>query len=319
MMKKLYTPGQKNLWQGKQTAEADVYFHQVVQLLDLNHPLPESQGIALLGFACDEGVKRNHGRVGASEGPSALRRALASLTYPSNRPFYDCGNIHCENGDLETAQQALGEVVKKLLKNNLHPIIIGGGHEVAWGHYQGIASQPHSDNLGIINFDAHFDMRPLLDNKYATSGTSFLQIAKHRQQLGLNFDYTCIGIQPTANTRGLFDCAKQYNVNYVLADEIYFNANQHCFSVLDDALNRDKMIYLSICLDAISAAYAPGVSAPQVMGLHPWQVIQVMRYLLKTGKVVSLDIAELAPNYDVDHRTEKLAAHLVYEAIAAWR
>ena len=91
---------------------------------------------------------------------------------------FDAGNIVCADGDLETSQLALGEVVTILLENGIKPIVIGGGHELAWGHYQGIADAFPQKNLGIINFDAHFDMRPLLAYDQGSSGTPFLQIAK---------------------------------------------------------------------------------------------------------------------------------------------
>jgi len=57
------------------------------------------------------------------------------------------------------------------------------------------------------------------------------------------------------------------------------------------------------------------VSAPQVLGLTPWQIIPYLRLLAQSGKVISYDIAELSPHYDIDQRTVKLAAHLIYEII----
>ena len=121
--------------------------------------------------------------------------------------FYDVGDIACENSDLETAQHALGQVVAHLLNQKIFPIVLGGGHETAWGHFQGIeAAFPESD-CAIINFDAHFDLRPLSDDNKGSSGTPFSQIAASRQAQGLPFDYTCFGIQQTGNTASLFEKA----------------------------------------------------------------------------------------------------------------
>jgi formiminoglutamase len=72
---------------------------------------------------------------------------------------------------------------------------------------------------------------------------------------------------------------------------------------------------MSICLDVFSAAVAPGVSASQPLGVMPWDIISFVRQLASSGKVVSCDIAELSPRYDVDHQTAKLAAILIYEFI----
>lgn len=286
---------------------------QSVHLVDLRDKFPEKQSVVLLGFACDEGVRRNLGRIGAAQGPDALRQELGKLPAIPALQLYDCGNIVCLNQDLEACQEALGEVVANLLQNDMKPILMGGGHEMAWGHYQGIAKAYPKNDVGIINLDAHFDLRPLIDNKFGSSGTAFRQIAEARQQHQLNFDYTCIGIQKIANSPSLFETAKSYRVNYVLAEEIYYNANQHCFSALDDALHRDHAIYLTLCLDVFTQAYAPGVSAPGILGLEPWQVIQLLRYIKQSRKIISFDIAELSPPLDNDHRTAKLAASLVWE------
>ena len=74
-------------------------------------------------------------------------------------------------------------------------------------------------------------------------------------------------------------------------------------------------MYLSLSLDVFSPAFAPGVSSIQPLGLNPWHVIPLLRQAAASGKVVSYDIVEHAPRYDIDHRTAKLAATLIYEII----
>src|SRR6185437_6072062 len=142
------------------------------------------------------GVRRNQGRIGAAEGPDAIRRTLAKLPiHKNNFQLWDAGNILCSDGDLEASQTALSEIVSMLLSKKITPIILGGGHEVAWGHYQGIAKVYPHKNLGIINFDAHFDMRSKLEDNKGSSGTPFLQIAEAHQATKRRFDYNCVGIQ----------------------------------------------------------------------------------------------------------------------------
>jgi len=87
--------------------------------------------VVLLGFACDEGVKRNHGRIGAADGPSAIRAALSNL--PVHHPdvaIYDAGDIQCLNDDMETAQQQLAMAVLKILESGAFPILLSRGHEM---------------------------------------------------------------------------------------------------------------------------------------------------------------------------------------------
>jgi formiminoglutamase len=74
-------------------------------------------------------------------------------------------------------------------------------------------------------------------------------------------------------------------------------------------------IYLTMCLDVFSSAFAPGVSAPQPFGLHPEIVMSLMKYVLLFKKVIHFDIAEISPRFDNDNQTAKLAAIFIYALI----
>lgn len=314
-----YLPPDPTQWQGRADTPHASCFFQIVQMLNLleQKPIEITQPtFALLGFRCDEGIRRNSGRPGAAEGPTALRQALAKLpVHKQNFHLLDAGSVFCSDGDLETSQAALGEVVAILLTNNITPIVIGGGHEVSWGHYQGISEAYPEKNLGIINFDAHFDMRPLLPGGKGSSGTSFLQIAKEHEHKKRRFDYNCIGIQHAGNIRQLFETAKSYNTQVILADELHTGQVEKCVDFIDRIIDQNEIVYASLCLDVFAAAFAPGVSAIQPLGLFPWHIIPLMRQLAASGKVISYDIAELSPRYDFDQATAKLAASLIYEIV----
>lgn len=314
-----YLPPDPNQWQGRADIPARSCFFQIMQMMNLmdSKSIEVSQhSFALIGFRCDEGIRRNHGRIGAAEGPTALRQALAKLPVQNhNFNCYDAGNIACLDGDLEKAQQALGEVVALLISHNIIPIVIGGGHELSWGHYQGINAIFPKKNLGIINFDAHFDMRQMLPDNKGSSGTPFLQIAQAHEAAKKRFDYNCIGIQHAGNIRQLFDTAKSYNTKMILADELHQGQQEKCVDFIDRVIDQNEMVYVSLCLDVFAAAFAPGVSAIQPMGLCPWHVIPLVRQLAASGKVISYDVAELSPRYDFDQCTAKLAANLIYEII----
>lgn len=306
-------------WKGREDLPARSCFFQIMQMLDLHHAIaldPKEVTFGLIGFRCDEGVRRNMGRVGAAEGPTAIRQALAKLPVQKiNFQIYDAGNIICVDGDLEASQAALGEAVALLLNHNIIPIVLGGGHEVAYGHYQGITHAFPDKHLGIINFDAHFDMRPLLPNDHGSSGTPFLQIAEHAHKNKRRFDYNCVGIQHAGNIHQLYETAKKHHTNIIWADELYQGQLEKCVDFIDRVIDQNEIIYLTICMDVFSSAFAPGVSAIQPLGLLPWHVIPLVRQIAASGKVLCCDIAEMAPRYDIDHCTAKLAANLIYEFI----
>lgn len=315
---KRYTPPNKTLWQGRTDIPPQSCFFQLIRLLDLNQPIPASQStisFGLVGFCCDEGIRRNQGRIGAAQGPAAIREVLAKMPMSKQPILYDVGDITCSDGNLEEAQIALGDIVALLLQHHIIPIVIGGGHELAYGHYLGLHKTLTHEQLGIINFDAHFDMRPLLSDAKGSSGTPFLQIAKLHTVFKRRFDYNCIGIQPAGNMASLFDTAKKYRTHFLWAEDIHCGEPSKRKAFIDRLIKENQKIYLSLCLDVFAAPYAPGVSAPQTFGLTPWQVLPLVRQLAASGKIISYDIAELSPKYDIDQRTAKLAAHFVYEII----
>lgn len=145
----------------------------------------EVAAVALQGFACDAGVARNSGRVGAAGGPAALRRALANLAAHDVGPVDDLGDVACEGDTLEAAQDAYAAAASTALSAGSLVIGLGGGHEIAWASYLGLSQfleyTGSDEAVGVINFDAHFDLR---GDPRASSGTPFRQILEHGRARG---------------------------------------------------------------------------------------------------------------------------------------
>lgn len=304
-----------NLWHGrKDSLDGERYFQHIKQLDLRQEALPAtSSNYAIVGFCSDEGIRRNEGRVGAKEGPNALREQLGKLPCHNHRQFIDLGNIVCPGEELEAAQQQLGKVIEYSHDKGYKTLVFGGGHEVAWGHYLGLKKRYR--NLGIINFDAHFDLRAPKQENYGTSGTPFWQIAHDCYELDIAFDYCCLGIQRQANTRSLFTTADMFKASYLTVEQINQESLAWQKSFLDKFISYVDHIYLSICMDVFAENYAPGVSAPQALGLSPWQALSLLKYIMQTGKVVSIDIAELSPKLDSNQKTARLAATLLAEIL----
>jgi formiminoglutamase len=232
---------------------------------------------------------------------------------PDHVAVWDVGDIECPDEDLEMAQEALAKAVEALLSHHFIPIVIGGGHEMAWGHFQGISRSLNAP-IGIINFDAHFDLRPLLKGDKGSSGTSFLQISNYCEKMKQHFSYLCVGIQKCGNTEALFHKAKELGVQYLSAEEVALQPEASLAKIKQYIQQHDK-IYLTICLDGFAAPFAPGVSAPQSLGLSPWMVLPALELIATSGKLVSFDIAELSPPYDQGGVTAHLTASLVCNLI----
>lgn len=317
---RFYRAPDKQRWRGRIDGEDDSHlrWHQHIRPLDLLQPPAVLNGrpLVLLGFACDEGVSRNNGRTGAADGPGAVRKALCNLpvVHPG-QAIYDAGDIHCPNGELENAQHQVALAVTRLLHTGALPVLLGGGHEITYGHFCGIRDFLIKDTgkrIGIVNFDAHFDNRqPQACG--ASSGTGFWQIAQDCNQCDAPFYYLALGIQNMSNTRHLFDTAHQTGTRYVLAHHFDAYSNYDLLAMVRKFAADVDTLYLTIDLDVFAAPYAPGVSAPAYQGIVPdRRFFDCLEWLVDCGKIASFDIAELNPAVDIDGRTARLAASLIF-------
>ena len=324
---KNYTATDTEFWVGRidDLHDEDSYrMHQIIKLIDLKEINtqkidPSKLNTCFIGYCCDEGIKRNFGRLGAKHGPEDIRNKFASLPVPfcERTAIYDAGNLSCSDGNMEGIQEQLSIAVEKILDNHLFPIVLGGSHDLSYGHFNGVFNhlKKHSEKpkIGIINFDAHFDLRPY-DNE-GTSGTMFSQIADRCANENQPFNYLCLGIQTSGNTKRLFKDADSLGVKYVLANEFVESDPESISTKIDSFIADNDYIYLTLCGDVFSSSSAPGVSAMQPFGLKPNDVLKFTKEILKSGKVISFDIAEVSPPLDDDKRTARLAANIIYAVI----
>lgn len=327
MIDKRYLATDPSIWTGRVDGDTyDVFrWHQKIEVIDLtNNEIPDLKegqtGVVILGFMCQEGVRRNGGRLGAVDGPYELRKASANLPvhFPESVQLLDIGNIQCTDEDLEGAQEALGKMVEMILFKGYRPLIWGGGHEIAYGHYLGISSYMKkvypNKKLGVINFDAHFDLRE--PNPLPSSGTPFYQIAESQKEQDKSFNYLVIGIQKNSNTKKLYDTANELNTKYISGRRLSESDKVAAIHKLSSFIDSVDFIYQTTCMDVFAAHFAPGVSASAYNGVEPNpSFMRIFKKVYKSGKIISSDIAELNPRFDIDKRTAKLAAALSFEIV----
>ncbi len=322
-----YTPAM-DCWQGRVDSDTDYdafRWHQWVKPLDLNDeglkPFDGKLGFCFIGFCSEQGVARNKGRVGTALAPEYIRKQMSGLPCRFTRDLmlFDAGNINCFDITLEEGQSLLGKAVERILDLGLFPIVLGGGHETTFGHYQGelAYAKKHCNSgkpdLSIINFDAHFDMRPY-DNG-SSSGSMFLQIADICKKEGMPYGYMPIGIQQHSNTVSLFKTADRLKVPYILAKEIQDGTLAGVLEKVDNFLYKHDAAYITICTDVFSSAFAPGVSATQSLGLDPEVALPIIKHVLRTHKIKGFDICEISPRFDQDNTTANLGAVIIFSLV----
>lgn len=339
-METLYQGPDMGLWQGRIDSRTlfDAFrWHQWVKPLNLleisenEMPFQDNRGIAFIGFCCDEGIRLNKGRHGASDGPNSIRKSLCNLPcyFTQTLHLYDAGNVLCDDdASLGDSQRTLSEAIFKIKELGLFPIVLGGGHELAYGHWKGLqnyldasSNLKSSRSLGIVNFDAHFDMRPYkADSDHIasgpSSGTMFRQIADDCATAERPFEYLCLGIQKRGNTVDLFKSAIALGTEYWLAVDMNLEGTPLQQEKLKSHIRTAEKLYVTLCTDVIASSFAPGVSAPQPLGLHPEMVTQMIKQLIRSGKVEGFDVAEVSPRFDHDNVTASLASTVIFAVVS---
>lgn len=266
--------------------------------------------VVLVGFPSDEGVARNDGRRGAAQGPDAIRRALYKMTPDAQDTARFTNLVEHTNdegdvpvsGELERDQRHLGEIVAGFLERGVIPIILGGGHETAYGHFLGYAEA--SLDTAILNLDAHVDVRPLKE-KRAHSGSPFRQAMEHPGDHC--HAYLVAGLQPHSVAHAHLEYIEAEGGRYHFRDETNITSLSSLFHI-----HEGDRLMVTFDLDAVDQAFAPGVSAPCTNGLQPDFWLTAAYLAGRNEQVTSFDISEMNPGYDRDGQTARLAALTVW-------
>jgi formiminoglutamase len=270
----------------------------------------------IIGFPQDEGVQRNQGRAGAAEAPDAIRHWLYRLTpcdVPSSidladQPPLDLGNVIIA-GNLEQSQHDLADVVAAVLQAGAVPVILGGGHETAYGHYLGYVAAGRK--VGIVNLDAHLDVRPIHEQG-GHSGSPFRQALENPEHPLTGSHYVCIGAQPHAVSREHVRYLRQRGGTVRWFAEVAGTLVRHLEAVSQRLADEGCQVYVSVDADSVQAADVPGVSAPNPLGLRGQEVIAAARHAGAAPRVASFDVVEINPRLDHDGRSARWAALAVW-------
>lgn len=302
-----------------------------IRTLGDEHAEESGLGVCIIGLPDDTGVSLNHGRPGARSGPSAFRTALARIGGPYDLqrratldvPLFDAGDVACEQpGHGETADPvaALHEthdritaVLAEIHERGFIPFCIGGGHDLTYPSVRGL-SRYLGGPVGGINIDAHLDVR-----EEPGSGMPYRFLIESGC-LDPN-RFVEFGISRFASAKRHVDWIESRGGRIITSDELLdIGAKQDTFlhescTLAFGAALRDPG-FISLDLDAIDGASAPGVSAPNPIGLPPAYAAMIAERAGRTVGVRHFDLMELNPDFDTDGRTARLSAMLFIHFLA---
>ena len=266
----------------------------------------------LAGYPDDEGIQLNGGRLGAAQGPDAIRKKLTRMTPNTSSDefsfYFDIGNLVIEEG-LGARHEEIIKVSQSFLNQNKKWIGLGGGHD--FGYPDGAAFlKTYGDKKPVvINFDAHLDVRPT--DKGLSSGTPFYRLLNDFE----NFDFYEVGIQDECNSLQHKQWCKEKGTKILTYSDIYSSSNapiENLKAFVKELEGSKRPAFISLDIDVFSSSFAMGCSQSWPMGLTANDFHCFFTYLLKNLDVRSLGIYEVSPPLDLDERTSKLAAQVVY-------
>lgn len=245
-------------------------------------------------------------RPGTRFGPAAIRDVSDVLeTYSpelerdlSDVAFFDAGDLELPFGDVEESISRIREMVSRILDMGKTPGILGGEHLVTLPVVEAILE--HENDLHIVHFDAHADLR----EDYCGEKLSHATVMRHIAERIGGENIFQFGIR--SGTREEF-CFAMHNTNMFRGDLV------ECMSsVVDDV--RHKPIYITLDIDVLDPAYAPGTGTPEPGGASSRELLGAIR-LLEGANIVGFDIVEVSPQYDSSERTQIVAAKLLRELL----
>ncbi len=272
----------------------------------------------VVGFPDDLGIQNVGGRLGAKEGPREFWAAFQKLKGPAC--VLDRLRVYSEvkmKGDLELNHLAAASQVRQLcLKHPLDRLlVVGGGHDYAYSWIKGLVeSRKKGSKIACINIDAHLDVREY--SQKMTSGSPFRRLIDERwlSPQGL----VEFGIQSHCNAPELMDWVHAKKIGVVPFEKL---RNQKSVITFKNQLKKLRRIFdevvISVDLDALSFAFAPGVSAPQAEGFTSSELFEMLEFAGADNKVTSIGFFELSPPLDFQNHTSRLAAQAAWHFLAA--
>ena len=272
--------------------------------------------IAILGIPFDAGTSY---RPGARFGPQSIRQAsrhLRTQYHPSydTEPFVeqqvaDAGDISCNPFNIEEAVGQIQMAATEMLGKVDSIISLGGDHTIALpllravNHFHG--------PVALVHFDAHLDTWDTYFGAPYTHGTPFRRAAE--EKLFLDHASMHVGIRGPLYSRDDLDNDEELGFKVVHCDEFQKEGLDHVANRIKERVG-DNPMYLSIDIDVLDPAHAPGTGTPEIAGISSRELLGVLREFAGLN-IISADVVEVSPAYDHAELTSLAAATIVYEII----
>jgi agmatinase len=258
-------------------------------------------------------------RPGARFGPAHIR-AASKLLRPHNpamglSPFaaqqvVDAGDIEANPFSLEEAVSGIEDAARALRERARRLLVLGGDHTVALPLLRALASD---EPVAVVHFDAHLDTWNSYFGAAYTHGTPFRRASEE----GLLDTSACVHVGIRGPLYGAGDLSDDRELGFAVVPSTEVDA-LGVGGVAERIRARvgDRPVYVSIDIDVLDPAFAPGTGTPEAGGMTSRELLAVLRQLAGL-RIVGADIVEVSPPYDHAEITGIAASHIAYELISA--
>ncbi|WP_328699930.1 formimidoylglutamase [Chengkuizengella marina] len=271
------------------------------------------EGAALIGAPLS---KPSISHSGASFTPNVIRNLLQSYTTYAideninlNNTIVDCGDIYMHVTDLIQSQNRIKKTMEELCTTNpqMIPILLGGDHSVSYPSIEGFSKV--KGKVGIIQFDAHHDLRNLKDGG-PSNGTPFRSLIESGVIKGDQL--VQIGIRNFSNSQVYREYAEKQGVTIYTMKDV---RNQSIQAIINDSIeqlkNKVDIIYISVDMDVLDQTFAPGCPAIGPGGMDSYTLLEAIQLLGEENLVQGMDIVEIDPTLDFRDMTSRVAVHVI--------
>jgi len=272
--------------------------------------------VAVVGVPFDAGVSY---RPGARFGPASVRE-ISRLLRPYHpgldvSPFdaaqvVDAGDLACNPFDIGAAVESIAEQAGELMDTGARLVTIGGDHTIALPLLR--ANVQRHGPVALLHFDAHLDTWDTYFGAAYTHGTPFRRAFEEGL---LDTDaLSHVGIRGPLYARGDLDDDARMGFGIVTAADVMRRGVDEVVAGLRERIG-DRPLYVSIDIDVLDPAHAPGTGTPEAGGLTSRELLEILRGLRDT-RLVGADVVEVAPPYDHADMTAVAASHVCYDLVS---
>lgn len=277
----------------------------------------ENAKICIMGIPFDNGVSLNKG---TSKGPETMRSLSVDLSDTtddfeliSDNLIYDAGDVPVEL-NWEKYFKTVEDKAYELLQDNQICLFLGGDHSVTIPLHKAFFKHHRANKIdakiGILHFDAHYDLCHQYDGhkwSHACTEARALEDLKIGDQ-----DLTFVGVR-VAEAIELELLKKHPGIHTITAADVYDRGTASVVSDLTDRYGDYDAVYLTLDIDVLDPAYAPGTGTPASGGLSSMDLIKIFKQIIRKLPIKAMDIVEVSPPLDVNNITSWAALKIIHE------